>query len=552
MSYNVKLKVDGQEVIYSSDCTYHDIAKDFQNSYEHDIILAKQGAKLIELTKYIDADADIKFVTTETSSGHRTYVRGMIILMLKCFYDNYGDDIKNIYVRYSLGDSLYCEVDGMEVTDEIIKDVEKSMRKVVSLDLSFEKRSFPLDKAMKIFDNHKMYDKKRLFNYRRTSKVNIYNLAGFEDYFYGYMPPTTGVLKYFALQKYEKGFLINMPGKKAPEVVQNYKEQRKLFETLCESTRWGSLMGVQSVGSLNDVIAEEKINELILVQEALQEKKIAEIASEIKSRENVKFVMIAGPSSSGKTSFSHRLEIQLKAIGLHAHTISVDNYFKERKDTPKDENGNYDFECLEAIDIEKFNKDMQALLRGEKVELPEFDFIEGTKRYNGDFMQLSKNDVLVIEGIHCLNDKLSHSLPSESKFKIYISALIQLNVDEHNRISTTDGRLIRRMVRDNMTRGIDARSTINRWPSVRRGEDHYIFPFQEEADVMFNSALIYEMAVLKPYADNLLLNIPKNCKEYEEANRLLKFLDYFLVASSDFIPQNSILREFIGGSVFFM
>lgn len=282
----------------------------------------------------------------------------------------------------------------------------------------------------------------------------------------------------------------------------------------------------------------------------MQEKKIAQIAEQIASDPSKKFIMIAGPSSSGKTSFSHRLSIQLQTLGLNPHPIALDNYFVDREDTPLDEDGNYNFECLEAIDVELFNKQMNSLLRGERVELPTFNFVEGKKEYKGDFKQLGKDDILVIEGIHGLNDKLSYTLPKESKFKIYISALTQINIDEHNRISTTDGRLIRRMVRDARTRGSSAARTIAMWPSVRRGEDQYIFPFQEEADVMFNSALIYELAVLKPYAEAILFGISKDAPEYIEAKRLLKFLDYFISVGSEEIPKNSLMREFVGGSIF--
>lgn len=309
-------------------------------------------------------------------------------------------------------------------------------------------------------------------------------------------------------------------------------------------------MGISTVGALNETIAQGRINDMILVQEALQEKKIAQMAEMIAESSNKKFVMIAGPSSSGKTTFSHRLSIQLAAHGLKPHPIGLDNYFLDRELTPRDENGKYNFECLEAIDIELFNQDMVNLLNGKEVELPTFNFKTGKREYKGDFKKLGADDILVIEGIHGLNDALSYALPRESKFKIYISALTQLNIDEHNRIPTTDGRLIRRMVRDARTRGTEAKDTIAMWPSVRRGEEQYIFPFQEEADVMFNSALIYELAVLKQYAEPILFGIPKDCEEYVEAKRLLKFLDYFIGVSSEEIPKNSICREFVGGSIF--
>jgi uridine kinase len=307
-------------------------------------------------------------------------------------------------------------------------------------------------------------------------------------------------------------------------------------------------MDLENVGSLNDKISRGEMSHLILVQEALQEKKIAEIASQIAAKKGSKLVMIAGPSSSGKTTFSHRLSVQLEALGLRPHPIEVDNYFVNRENSPRDEAGNYNYEALECIDVAQFNRDMNELLRGNEVELPSYNFKKGVREYKGNVLRLGKEDILVIEGIHCLNEKLSYDLPKDSKFKIYISALTQLNIDEHNRIPTTDGRLLRRMIRDARTRGASARDTISRWPSVRRGEEENIFPYQEEADAMFNSALAYELAVLKQYAEPLLFGIPKDSEEYMEAKRLLKFLDYFIGVSSEDIPKNSIIREFIGGS----
>lgn len=547
----VKVTVDGVTREYEEGTTYLEVSRDFSDSYDHDIILAKLGEKLIELNKKIHRDVDITFLTVSSDSGHKTYVRGVTLLMLKSFYHEVRDSgLTDVFVKHTLGDSIYCEAEGVELSDELLNRVESYMRELVQQDLPFLKRSVSTADALNIFDGYKMRDKKKLFEYRRVSKVNIYNLDGFEDYYYGYMPPSTGILSYFSLEKYDKGFLIHMPGRKEPETVKPFRDSPKLFHTLQEASSWGKTMSVDTVGALNDVISHGGITDLILVQEALQEKKIAEIAEQIARDSSKKFVMIAGPSSSGKTSFSHRLSIQLRTHGLKPHTIGLDNYFKDRKDTPRDEDGNYDFECLEAIDIELFNKDMTALLDGERVELPTFNFLLGKREYHGDYRQLGPDDILVIEGIHGLNEKMSYSLPKESKFKIYISALTQLNIDEHNRISTTDGRLLRRMVRDARTRGATAMHTINMWPSVRRGEDKYIFPFQEKADVMFNSALIYELSVLKPYAEPILFGIPKDVPEYVEAKRLLKFLDYFIGVSSEEIPKNSLMREFVGGSIF--
>ena len=357
-------------------------------------------------------------------------------------------------------------------------------------------------------------------------------------------------MPYFELHLYGEGFVIQMPEKDAPTVVPPFKPHHKLFQVLNESSKWGDMLGIQTVADLNEEITKGNIQETILVQEALQEKKIGDIARTIADRPGVKFILIAGPSSSGKTTFSHRLSIQLRAHGMIPHPIAVDNYFVDREKTPKDKDGKYNYECLEAIDVEKFNQDMTDLLAGKEVMLPTFNFKIGKQEYNTPPKKLGENDVLVIEGIHCLNDKLTYKLAKENKFKIYISALTQLNIDEHNRIPTTDGRLLRRMVRDARTRGTSAKQTIAMWPSVRRGEEENIFPYQEEADVMFNSALIYELAVLKQYAEPVLFGIEKDCEEYIEAKRLLKFLDYFVGIGSEHVPTNSLLKEFIGGGCF--
>ena len=420
----------------------------------------------------------------------------------------------------------------------------------MSQNLPIEKRSIPVEEAIEHFTRHGMTDKARLFRFRRSSSVNVYLLDGFEDYYYGYMVPSTGYLKYFKLIPYDEGFVLEFPPRKTPETFGPFHEQPKVFQTLKSSTKWGEILNVGTVGALNEQISEGNVGNIILAQEAIMEKGLGDIAAEIASRPDKKLIMIAGPSSSGKTTFSHRLSIQLMAHGLKPHPIAVDNYFVERVNTPKDENGQYNFECLEAMDIELFNQQMSALLRGEKVFMPTFNFITGMKEYKGNSLKLGPEDVLVIEGIHCLNDALSYSLPAENKFKIYVSALTQMNIDEHNRIPTTDGRLIRRMVRDARTRGASAQKTISMWPSVRRGEDENIFPYQESADVVFNSALIYELAVLKQYAEPLLFGIRPEDPEYLEAKRLLKFLNYFQGIDSNLIPGNSILREFIGGSFF--
>jgi len=552
MNEIVKVTINHKVYEYPSNTTLLEISKDFQKDYSHDIILAFVNQKLRELFKTVDRDCTIRFVTTAEDAGHKTYIRGMILVMLKAFYAEFGaENVEKVSVEYSIGNGLYCDYSGkIPLTQQKLQAVKERMLALINKDIPFIKRSIGTDDAIELFRQYRMYDKERLFRYRRVSKANIYSLDGFEDYYYGYMPPSTGMLKYFDLMVYDEGFLLLLPNRKNPTQVLPFKPQPKLFHTLKESNRWAKMMEIPNVGTLNDVISQGKLNELILVQEALQEKKISDIAEGIAKQRDKKFIMIAGPSSSGKTTFSHRLSIQLKAHGLKPHPIAIDNYFVNRDKTPRDEFGEYNFESLYAIDLEQFNKDMTDLLNGKEVDLPHYNFISGKREYKGNYLKMGPEDILVIEGIHGLNDQLSYSLPRESKYKIYISALTQLNIDEHNRIPTTDGRLIRRMVRDARTRGASAQTTISMWPSVRRGEEENIFPFQEDVDVMFNSALIYELAVLKQYAEPLLFGVDRNSKEYVEAKRLLKFLDYFLGAPSEAVPSNSILKEFVGGSCF--
>ncbi len=547
-----KLTINGIVKEYPEDTTYLELSREYQEEYNHDIILATINGRLVELFKKIDQDGTVKFITTAQEAGSKTYMRGMILVMLRAIYRVLDEKaIEKVRVEHSIGDNLYCEIDAdFKLNQDQIELIKHEMHSLIERNLPFEKSSVSTAVAAKLFNKYKMYDKEKLFEYRRVSKTNLYTLDGFVDYFYGFMPANTGVLKYFDLFLYEDGFILQLPGKSEPEKLKAFEPREKLFTTQQESNRWGSNMGRDKVGDLNSEITSGGFAELILVQEALQEKRIGEIAEQIKKTGDKKIVMIAGPSSSGKTTFSHRLSIQLRTLGVKPHPIAVDNYFVNREDTPKDENGNYNFECLGAIDIEQFNTDMTKLLKGEIVDMPTFNFKSGKREYKGNKLHLGDDDILVIEGIHCLNDALSYSLPRESKYKIYISALTQLNVDEHNRIATTDGRLLRRMVRDARTRGTGAAATIAMWPSVRRGEEENIFPYQEEADSMFNSALIYELSVLKQFAEPLLFGIDKNCEEYMEAKRLLKFLDYFLGVTSEDIPKNSILREFVGGSVF--
>ncbi len=548
--YQVKVNDIVRE--YKEGTTFETIARDFQEQYEHQIVLGCENYRLFELKKQLNRDCNLTFVTLGDSVGNKTYKRSMCLMLVKAIHDVCGHENKcKVRIDFSLSKGYYCTIAGdTEVNEAFLKKVTERMREMVAAKMPIKKRSVHTEEAIALFRKHGMHDKEKLFGYRRVSKVNIYSMNEFEDYYYGYMVPDASYLPYFELYLYGEGFVIQMPEAEEPTVVPPFKPHHKLFKVLDESSKWGDMMGIETVADLNEEITKGKIQETILVQEALQEKRIGDIARTISERPGVKFILIAGPSSSGKTTFSHRLSIQLRAHGMIPHPIAVDNYFVDREKTPKDKDGKYNYECLEAIDVEKFNQDMLDLIEGKEVLLPTFNFKTGKQEYKTPPKKLGEHDVLVIEGIHCLNDKMSYRLAKENKFKIYISALTQLNIDEHNRIPTTDGRLLRRMVRDARTRGTSAKQTIAMWASVRRGEEENIFPYQEEADVMFNSALIYELAVLKQYAEPVLFGIEKDCEEYIEAKRLLKFLDYFVGVGSEHVPPNSLLKEFIGGGCF--
>lgn len=548
----VTVTINGEKREYEAGTVYETLVKEYQEQYQHRIALVSADRKIRELSKKLKKDCELSFFTIGDQIGHKTYVRTAIMLLIKSLRDVVGaDKLQKLKVEFAIGPGYYCNVRGdFTLSGELIGRVNQRMRELSDADIPITKKAYPINEALEIFRRQNMQDKVKLFRYRRSSYVNVYCLDGYYDYYYGYMLPSTGYVKYFEVLPYEDGIMLLLPEPQSPDKLPVMEPREKLYKTLKKSDEWGSMMEIDTVGDLNDQICRGNINDLILVQEALQERRIGEIAQDIVRRGGVKFVMIAGPSSSGKTTFSHRLSIQLRTYGLTPHPIALDDYFVNRENTPKDENGDYNFECLEAIDVEQFNKDMTDLLDGKKVELPKFNFKTGLREYHGNFKKLEEGDILVIEGIHGLNDATSYSLPNESKYKIYISALTSINIDEHNRIPTTDGRLLRRMVRDARTRGTTAKRTIEMWPSVRKGEEKYIFPFQESADAMFNSVLIYELAILKQYAEPLLFGIEKGDPEYYEAKRLLKFLEYFIGVSSENLPKNSICREFVGGSCF--
>ena len=515
---------------------------------EYPVVGAKYNNEYKNLDEVVSSDGKIELIDINSKEGMKIYRRTLTYIMGKAFWHIYPE--AHVIVNYQLSNAMYCDIENMEVTDEMIEKVKAKMQEIINQDLKIEKKVMTRDEAEKFYKETNSPKGRLQFDLEDRQNINMYYCDEYYNYIYEIIATHTGATKVFDLQKYSKGFLLRYPSTKNVNELPEFHETKKLLWALQEYETIYKVLNVGTVYRLNKAIKENTIKYLILLSEALHEKKISQMADKIAERKGVKMVLIAGPSSSGKTTFAQRLGIQLKINGLKPVTISVDNYFVEREDTPRNEKGEYDFESIDAIDIDLFNKHLLALLNGEEVEMPEFDFHEGTKKYNGNKIKLGKDDVLVIEGIHCLNPELTRNLPDENKFKIYISALTQLNIDEHNRIPTTDGRLIRRIVRDARTRGTSAKETIRMWPSVRKGEECNIFPYQEEADVMFNSALIYELAVLKPYVEAQLFGIERECPEYLEAKRLLKFLDYFVGIGSENVPANSLLREFIGGGCF--
>lgn len=546
----IRVSVLDEILDYPAGILLETLAKDYQKRFPHQIILARVNGKLSELTKTLNEDASVEFITTGEKFGEESYKRSATLILTKAVADILGKGT-DLIVQFSVHKGYYCEIMGhMPIQQDILDKIKDRMKEIVLNDYPISKKTVSPEEAAVFFNENGMEEKVKLLKYRRSSWVNLYLLEGIADYYYGYMAPSTGYIKKFDLIPYHDGFVMQMPTAQSPEILLPFKPSEKVFHVLKESTLWGERIGISNARELNELICKGDFLNLMLVSEALQEKNIADIAENI-YQSGKRIVLIAGPSSSGKTTFSHRLSVQLRAKGLKPHPIAVDDYFLDRDKTPRDEKGNYDFECLEALNVELFNRDMNKLLEGEKVELPTFNFLTGKSEYGKNhFLQIGKEDVLVIEGIHCLNDALTSLIPKEDKYRIYISALTQLNLDEHNRIPTTDGRLIRRIVRDAAKRGAEAADTIAMWYSVRRGEEENIFPYQENADVHFNSALVYELSVLKQFAEPLLFQIRPEQPEYEEAKRLLRFLDYFVSVTSEHIPKNSILREFIGGSYF--
>ncbi len=490
----------------------------------------------------------IELLTTTDRDGARIYTRGLLFIMSMAFKELYPEIL--LTVNYQLKSSMICELKNTTPTEEMIENVRKKMQEIIDANLKIEKRELPREKAIEFLRKENTTIGKAQLEDKQKDTMSLYFCEGYYNYFFGVMPISTGFIKLFDIMKYNNGFLIRYPSKKEPNKIMPYEETKKLLRTLDEYDDIYKALGVCNIDKINKIIREGKAKELILISEALHEKKISQVADQVAKNKEKRIILIAGPSSSGKTTFAKRLGIQLRLNGIKPKTISVDNYFVEREETPIDENGKLNFEALEAVDLQLLNDDLCKLLKGEEIKMPTFNFKTGHKEYLGNTMRLEEDEVLVMEGIHCLNDNLTPSIPTSQKFKIYISALTVLNIDYYNRISTTDTRIIRRTVRDNQFRGYNAKRTLGAWASVTAGEEKNIFPYQEQADVMFNTSLIYEINALRNYALPLFEQITPEDEEYSEAKRLCKFLKYFEPIDTEYIPKNSLLQEFLGNSIF--
>lgn len=549
MIETIEVTIHGKKYQMSKGRTLDDISKEFQKEYKYPILLASVNNKLKELNYKVNDDATIEFFDLTSKSGNRTLISGLTYVLLYAIKKLYGDDA-DMSVQHSLDKGIYIETN-FRLTENKVKNIKEMMKSIVEADMPIIKSTVDRSEAIKYFESINDTVKAGIMTYITYSYVTLYRLGNYYNYFYNKMPSSTGKLKNFDLTYVkENGFVLQFPTIYIPDKIATYKHHPHMFEVFQECRDWAKLIDVENAVDLNRVVSTGKINDLIRIDETLQSNRLLNLAREINSkRKEIKIVLMAGPSSSGKTTTSRKLRMYLESFGLHPRVLSMDDYFVERKETPKDKDGNLDFECLEAVDLKLFDKQIGELLDGKTIKIPTFNFVLGTKEYKSE-MTLGEEDILLIEGIHALDSKVLTNIPRSKKYKIYISALTELNIDNHNRVSTTDNRLLRRIIRDNRTRAHSVENTIAAWNSVREGEEKYIFPYQDDADFTFNSALIYEIGVLKTYVEPLLFSVPQNSPYYGEAKRLIEFLHLFLPIPADVIPQDSIIREFIGGSCF--
>jgi len=545
----VTVNWNGMDIKVSSGTTLQELAGRYSKPSPA-VVAAKVDNKVRELTYSVKQDCKVETIDLSMKDGERIYTRSLAFVFIRACKELFPDC--TVTIEHSFGGGLYCEVHGsFTLTPRRVEQIEQQMHSIIQNDEPFEKIDVSKEEARNIFREMGWFDKIEILKYRPEDTISLYKCGWMTDYLFGYMVPSTGYLKDFGLKFYLPGVILQFPSAEDPSQVRPFHDNPKLFKVFRQAEKWSAALGIRNIPDLNRWIEEGRGPELIRISEAYQEKQIAAIADMIaQQRDAVRLILIAGPSSSGKTTFAQRLRVQLMVNGLYPISISMDNYFLNRDQVPADENGEQDLESIDVIDLELFNEQMTHLIQGQEVEIPHYNFLTGKREYKGNIIKLSQNQPVIVEGIHGLNEKLTEMIPSENKYKIYVSALTELNVDDHNRIPTTDARLIRRMVRDHQFRGTSVVETLGMWPAVRRGEERNIFPFQESADIMFNSALIYELAVLKPMILSLLENAAEDSIYYPEINRLKKFLKYFVDMDSAEVPNNSILREFIGGSVF--
>ena len=549
MIETIEVEIRGKKYQLSKGMTLEEIAKEFQKEYKYPILLAKVNNKLEELTNEVDENSKIEFCDLTTREANRTHISGLTYVLLYTIKKLFGEDA-NIQVQHSLDKGLYIETN-FKLTETRMKNIKEGMKKIIEADMPIIKSTVDRAEAIKYFNSKNDKTKAGVMTYNTNSYITLYRLGNYYNYFYNLMPTSTGKVKDFDITFIkDNGFVLQFPTVYIPEKIPPYKHHPHMFEVFQECRDWAKIIGVENSVDLNKVVSLGKINDLIRIDETLQSNRLLNLAREInKRRKDIKIVLMAGPSSSGKTTTSKKLCMYLESFGLHPKVLSMDDYFVEREETPLDENGKPDYECLEAIDMKLFDKQIEDLLKGKIVTIPTYSFLVGKKEFNKE-ISLGEEDILVIEGIHALDNKVLTNIPRAKKYKIYISALTELNLDDHNRVSTTDNRMLRRIIRDNRTRNNNVEHTLKSWDSVRRGEEKYIFPFQDDADFTFNSALIYEIGVLKTYVEPLLYSVPQDSPYYEEAKRLINFLRLFLPIPADVVPQDSILREFIGGSCF--
>jgi len=546
----IKVKVGNEIKTYPRGISLEELSREYADKYTTQIVAAKVDKKMCELTKTLDNDCEVEFIDRSTKDGERIYLRSLTFIFIRACRELFPHC--RVLIEHSMNKGLYCEVHGdFTLSPRQVSRIEQRMREIVERNEPFQRFTVDKEEAKRIFQDMGFNDKIKILEYRPEQTVNLYRCGWMTDYLFGYMVPSTGYITMFELQFYLPGVIIRYPRKDSPNALPEPVDNPNLSRIFREAEKWGAQLGVENVADLNDVIRHGDIGDLIRVCEAQHEKQIAQIADEIAAqRDRIHLIIIAGPSSSGKTTFAQRLRIQLMVNGMRPIPISIDNYFLHKEDIPLDEDGERDIESIKAIDIELFNEHLTRIIQGQEVEIPYFNFEKGQREYRGHKIRIDDNQPIIIEGIHGLNEELTVMIPKRNKYKIYISALTQLNIDDHNRIPTTDGRLIRRIVRDYQFRGASIEDTLSMWPSVRRGEEQYIFPYQEQADIMFNSALVYELAVLKPYIERLLDTVSIDSPYYMEVNRLQKFMKYFLELDATEIPKTSIIREFIGGSCF--